>query len=180
METLKRIQWKLILGSVLFLAVFSLGAYARPGIDKTAILVTSVFERESKTFVAPQVQLSKEEMERKEYEDDPEDFSTEASPLLVLLLWCRLLITCCGVLSSNNNSDSDSNSNSNSNSIEDNQIDRTREFVSMYSLPVAKAIDVSNLSGVNANDRLSISPSPYPVIIVGCLCNPAIRRASAI
>lgn len=69
METIKRIQWKLILGSILFIAVFSLGAYARPGIDKTAILVTSVFERESKTFVAPQVKLSKEEAERKEYEE---------------------------------------------------------------------------------------------------------------
>ena len=64
--------------------------------------------------------------------------------------------------------------------IEDNQIDRTREFVSMYSLPVAKAIDVANLIGVNTNDRLSIAPSPYPLVVIGRLCDAAIRRASAI
>ena len=64
--------------------------------------------------------------------------------------------------------------------IEDSQIDRTREFVCMYSLPVAKPIDVSNLSGVNANDRLSIAPSPYPVVVIDRLRDAMICRASAI
>lgn len=63
------IRFKLILGSILFFCVFSLGAYARPGIDKTAVLMTSMFERDAKTYVSAPVVLSPEEIERKEYED---------------------------------------------------------------------------------------------------------------
>ena len=63
------IRFKLILGSILFFCVFSLGAYARPGIDKTAVLMTSMFERDAKTYISAPVALSVEEIERKEYED---------------------------------------------------------------------------------------------------------------
>lgn len=49
------IRFKLIISAVLFIAVFSAGAYARPGIDH----FTGLFKRSPQTFVAPKSDYEK-------------------------------------------------------------------------------------------------------------------------
>lgn len=45
-------RFQFLLGSVLFVAVFSLGAYARPGIDHVASIVAPIFETKEEVYVA--------------------------------------------------------------------------------------------------------------------------------
>lgn len=44
---------KVIVGAILFAAVFSLGAYARPGIDLTGELISGMFGTKKVAYVAP-------------------------------------------------------------------------------------------------------------------------------
>ena len=54
-EFFSSIRFKLIIGAVFFAAAFSMGAYARPGIDH----FTGMFKRSPQTYIAPKSDYEK-------------------------------------------------------------------------------------------------------------------------